>query len=372
MFLPFNQTISGMPLLDNGVSRAITAENRHGEKGAGGKAASNLGVGRKGSPCLYNVKPDSTEVLAEIEGSGIINHIWITVPPSTDVNNMFVLRDIVLKMFWDNDEKPSVEVPLGDFFCLGFGAVYNVNSQLVSVNPRGGMNCYFQMPFKKHARIEIHNQHELELPFFFYQIDYTLYDEFVDEVDFGYFHAQWRRTPVTERGIDHVILDGVKGRGKYIGTFYALQALDRYWWGEGEVKFYLDGDEEFPTICGTGTEDYFGGAWCYTKKVGHKYIEQQYNTPYLGYPYFSTEDDTIEPRMAHDNTVVPMRSLYRWHVLDPIRFQSDLKVTVQSIGLKGFRYFNRQDDISSVAYWYQTLPHAEFPALPSKEERWPR
>lgn len=374
MFSPFNQTISSMPLLDKGVSRAITAENPKGEKGAGGQAYHPvLGQGRKGSPAIKLVKAGETVTLADIEGAGIINHMWITVTPKTDYNNMYVLRDIVLKMYWDGEENPSVEVPLGDFFCLGFGAVYKVNSALVSVNTRGGMNSYFQMPFKKAARIEIENQHRVDIPMFFYQIDYTLYPEgFSDDLDLAYFHAQWRRTPITTPGEDHVILDGVKGRGKYIGTFFSIQTLNRFWWGEGEVKFYIDGDGDFPTICGTGTEDYFGGAWCYTKKEGDRYVEDGYQTPYLGYCYFSTRDDTIEPRPFHDDTVVPMRSLYRWHVVDPIRFENDLKVIVQSIGLRGEEYFEREDDISTVSYWYQTHPHADFPRLPSREERWPR
>ncbi len=369
---PFMQSISSLPLLDSGVSRAITAENPKGEKGTGGQASSPLGQGRKGSPALRNVQAGSTATLADINGAGVINHIWITVPPETDYDNMFVLRDVIIRMFWDGEDKPSVEVPLGDFFCLGFGSVYKVNSALVSVNTRGGMNCYFQMPFRSHARIEIENQHRNELPFFFYQIDYTLYDNFQDDIELSYFHAQWRRTPITTKGVDHIILDGIEGKGKYIGTFFAIQTLNRYWWGEGEFKFYLDGDKEFPTICGTGTEDYFGGAWCYTKKEGEKYVEDGYQTPFLGYTYFSTEDDTIDPRPIHDSTVVPMRALYRWHVLDPIRFNEDLKVTVQSIGLRGTEYFEREDDISTVAYWYQTHPHAPFPILPKPEERWPR
>jgi len=372
MYLPFSQTISSLPLLDHGVSRTITAENRKGEKGLGGQASSSLGQGRKGSPCLYDVKAGITEIIAEIEGPGIINHIWITIPPSTDAENMYVLKDVVLRMYWDDEKNPSVEVPIGDFFCLGFGAVYKVNSALVSVNSRGGMNCYFQMPFVKNARIEIENQHRNNLQFFFYQIDYTLYNEFPQGMELGYFHAQWRRTSVTRKGVDHVILDGVEGKGKYIGTFFQLQALNRFWWGEGELKMYLDGDTDFPTICGTGTEDYFGGAWCYTKKVNGRYVEDLYQTPYLGYCYNSTRDDTIEPRMTHDDSVVPQRALYRWHILDPIRFNEDLKVTIQSIGLRGMEYFEREDDITTVAYWYQSLPHVKFPVLASREDRWPR
>jgi biotin operon repressor len=178
-------------------------------------------------------------------------------------------------------------------------------------------------------------------------------------------------TAITQLQKDYVILDNVKGKGHYVGTYMALTTLERYWWGEGEVKFYIDGDEEYPTICGTGTEDYFGGSWSFAKQVDGKTVEQNYCTPYLGYPYYSSHDEMIH-NFYHNDDVMPMRGFYRWHIQDPICFDEDLKVTIQQIGV-GYRgLFERQDDVASVAYWYQAEPHNSFPELPGKEERWPR
>ena len=253
-FTPFGT----MPFIVNARSRAINAENPRGEKGAGGTAASHLGPSRKGSPCLKNVKAGETVVLGEIDGCGIINHMWMTVTDQTTPQDRYVLRDLVLRIYWDNSEVPSVEAPLGDFFCLGFGESYTVNSALVNVNPLRGMNCFFQMPFRTGAKITLENQHPNNIENFFYQIDYTLYDELPENM--GYFHAQFRRQRLTELANDYVLVDGIEGPGQYIDTFMCLQTLERYWWGEGEFKFYMDGDDAYPTICGTGQEDYFGGA----------------------------------------------------------------------------------------------------------------
>jgi hypothetical protein len=295
------------PLLTNGQTRWITAENPTGEKGKGGQEASNLGVGRKGRPCI-TLPQGETVTLADIEGTGVIQHIWITCTDRTD-KGYFVFRDLVLRMYWDNEATPSVEVPLGDFFCNGFGARAKVNSMAIAVNPTGGMNCYFPLPFRKSAKITIENQHAADIHGFFYQFHYNLVDELPAET--AYFHAQWRRENITTEARDYVILDGVKGKGNYIGTYMAWAALERYWWGEGEIKFYLDGDEQWPTLCGTGTEDYFGGAWCFYEKVDGKIQETPYNTPFLGYPYYSKTDTTRADVFGEDS--VPMHGLYRWH-----------------------------------------------------------
>ena len=224
------------------------------------------------------------------------------------------------------------------------------------------------MPFKKHARIELENQHVNPIPSFFYQIDYNLVDELPDDIN--YFHAQWRRERITQKGRDYTILDGVKGKGHYVGTYLALTTLERYWYGEGEMKFYLDGDKDYPTICGTGTEDYFGGAWSFAKQVDGQTVEQNYSTAYLGYPYYSRSD--TEHNAYHNDDTMPQRGFYRWHIEDPICFDQDIRVTIQQIGV-GYRgLFERQDDVASVAYWYQQLPHTAFPKLPDKEYRWPR
>ncbi len=238
----------------------------------------------------------------------------------------------------------------------------------IAVNPTGGMNCYFPMPFRKSAKITIENEHAADIGGFFYQFNYTLVDELPEEA--GYFHAQWRRENITSAAKDFTIIDHVKGKGHYVGTYLAWAALERYWWGEGEIKFYMDGDEEWPTICGTGTEDYFGGAWCFYEKRNGKIVEVPHNTPYLGYPYYSKTDTTRSDIFGEDS--VPMHGLYRWHLMDPIRFENELRVTIQQMGHNSRALFERTDDVSSVAYWYQAEPHAAFPVLPAVETRWPR
>ena len=353
-----------------GRSRAINAENPTGEKGKGGTAASNLGTGRKGSPCLLNLLPGSTTVLGDIKGCGVINHIWITVDAKTSEGDCFVLRDLVLRMTWDDEEHPSVEVPLGDFFCCGFGKECTVNSYSIAVVPARGMNSYFSMPFTKRAKIELINEHKNPIPAFFYQIDYCLYDSLPDPV--LYFHAKWNRESVTEKKKDYTILDGVHGRGIYVGTYLALQTLERYWWGEGEVKFYLDGDVEFPTICGTGTEDYVGGSWSFAKQEDGRTVEQTYSTTFLGYPYYSKQDElTYHP--YYNDDCPPMRGMYRFHIPDPVYFEEDIRVTIQQIGMCHNGLFERQDDVSSVAYWYQEKGgQNDYSPLLPREERWPR
>lgn len=365
----FGGSLSALPFAKHGKSRAINAENPRGEKGKGGMAAGELGASRKGSPCLRDVKAGETVTLAEICGAGVINHIWMTVTNKTTEADCFVLRDLVLRMYWDDEEEPSVEVPLGDFFCCGFGRECFVNSIPVTVVPSRGFNSFFQMPFRKSAKITLENQHKNAIPAFFYQIDYCLYEELPQ--DMAYFHALWRREKITETGKDYVILDKVKGKGHYVGTYLALTTLERYWWGEGEIKFYMDGDIEYPTICGTGTEDYFGGSWSFTRQINGKSVEQNYSTPYLGYPYYSKTDDEIH-NMYHNDDCMPMRGFYRWHIQDPICFDEDLKVTLQQIGVGYQGLFERQDDVASVAYWYQSEPHQAFGPLIKKEDRWPR
>ena len=168
-----------------------------------------------------------------------------------------------------------------------------------------------------------------------------------------------------------MVLDNVHGRGQYVGTYLALTTLERYWWGEGEMKFYIDGDEEYPTICGTGTEDYFGGAWSFANQVDGRTVEQTYCTPFLGYPFYSHHDTTVHNNY-HNDDCPPMRGFYRWHIPDPIHFEEDIRVTLQQIGVCHRGLFERQDDVATVAYWYQDKPYTDFPPLPGKEERWPR
>lgn len=330
-------------VLEDGCSRAITWENQKGEKGKGGMAESHLGKGRKGSAYVPVIKAHETVVLADIEGCGVIKHIWMTCTDKISDKSPCVLKDLVVRMYWDNYDKPSVECPIGDFFCLGFGASYNINSIMVSVNPLRAMNMYIPMPFKTHAKITIQNDGDEDLPAFFYQIDYQLKDKLPDNS--AYFHCEYRHESKTTLKKDYVILDQVKGRGQYIGTFVSLITLQEDWYGEGEVKFYLDNDDEYPTICGTGMEDYFGGAWSFGPDVEHPF-----SSLYLGFPYFSKvmEDDTAS---------LPKRTFYRWHVEDPILFSENIKVTLQQIGINANGMFERQDDVSSVAYYY--LDHVD-------------
>jgi len=349
--------MEGLPLLSDAKTYSISAENPTGEKGGGAQAvpqadspAARLGPGWKVRPCI-TLEPRTITQLADIEGPGIVQHIWITVGPEA-------YRDAVIRFYWDSEQAPSVETPLGDLFCNGHGLRYNVNSLPVAVNPSGGFNCYWPMPFRQRARITIDNQRQEPIPGFFYQISYARTKVPVRATRF---HAQWRRSVATQQHPEHVILDGVRGQGHYVGTFLAWTQLSNGWWGEGEVKFYLDGDTDRPTICGTGTEDYFGGAWCFGGGEDPAAAEP-YSTPFLGYPLCR-----IEPGE------VPRHALYRWHVLDPIRFRRDLKVTIQALGWWPDGTFQPlTDDIASVAYWYQAEPHAPFPELLPVSERWSR
>jgi hypothetical protein len=345
-------TLANAAELREETTRSITAENPEGAVGAGGQAASNLGPGRKGRPCI-SIQPDETVTIGDIDDPGEIRHVWITVPDSTDEAE-HVLRDLVFRAYWDGEAEPSIEVPLGDFFCNGHATRCEVHSEPIVVAPNGGFNCYLPMPFEE-ARLTIESQHPVEVEGFFYQIDYAVGPQIGDG---GRLHAQWRRSNPNSRGEDHVILDDVDGRGHYVGTYLAWTALSDGWWGEGEVKFYLDGDEEFPTICGTGTEDYVGGAWGFGQS-------ETYCSPYLGYPFFENGPDE---RFGE----VPKHGLYRWHIPDPIHFERTIRATVQAIGHGREGYRERADDIASVAYWYQEEPHEPFDHLPAPIERRPR
>jgi hypothetical protein len=343
-----NFGLGTLPLLSDAQTRSISAENPTGEPGAGGREASNLGVGRKGRPCI-TVPAGQTVSLADVSGAGVIQHIWITMPGKAD-KMPYAYRDLVLRFYWDGESTPSVETPIGDFFAMGHNLRCRVNSVPVSVNPTGGMNCYWPMPFRRSARVTVENQGVSDLGGFFYQISYALVPKLPDEAAF--FHAQWRRSNPNPMGEDHVLLDSVRGRGHYVGSYLAWTPLSNGWWGEGEIKFFIDGDREFPTICGTGSEDYVGGAWCFG---------ETYGGPYLGYPL-----------QHHADGEVRKVSIYRWHVLDPVRFRESLKVTIQQIGYGHEGLYERADDVASVAYWYQTEPHAPLAPLPALRDRWPR
>ncbi len=337
-------------MLSDAETRSISAENPDGKKGGGARYvpapdshAGDLGQGWK-ARAFINLPAGSVTTLADIDGPGIIQHIWLTVHPD-------LYRNGIIRFYWDGEETPSVECPLGDFFANGHGLRYDLNSIMVAVNADGGFNCYWPMPFRKRAVITIENQRDVEQKGFYYQVTYALTDV---PADAAYFHAQWRRSLTTRENPEHVIVDGVKGRGHYVGTHISWVQMSNGWWGEGEVKFYLDGDSKYPTICGTGTEDYAGGAWNFGDRI--------FNAPFSGYPL---------RRVAPGE--VPRHALYRWHVPDPIRFKQDLRVTVQALGwYPNHKFQPLTDDLASVAYWYQAEPHNAFPAIPDTEGRWSR
>lgn len=262
-------------------------------------------------------------------------------------------RFSILRIYWDDEKEPSVECPVGDFFGMGWGEYAHLNSLAVCVNPGSAFNSYWQMPFRKKCKITMENLADAPMRLY-YQIDYSLTE--VPE-DAAYFHAQFRRTnPVPYKDV-YTIVDGIKGKGHYVGTYMAWQVNNNRWWGEGEIKFFMDGDKQFPTICGTGTEDYFCGSYNFDR--GGKYIE--FSTPYAGLHQVIRPDGTYRANQRF--------GMYRWHITDPIRFEKDLKVTIQDLGWRADRrYLAQRSDISSVAFWYQQEPHRTFPELPSKDD----
>lgn len=346
--------MGNLSLLSSAKTRSISPENFTGEKGKGGMAtegagagcARDLGQGWKMSPSVQ-IKSGECRVIAEIEGPGAIQHIWMT--PSGHY------RHSVIRIYWDGSEAPSVECPVGDFFACGWNKYAQISSLAVCVNPGSAFNCYWEMPFRKSCKITMTNIADDPMALY-YQIDYTLTEA---PPDAAYFHAQFRRTnPLPYKSV-YTILDGVKGRGQYVGVYMAWGVNNTGWWGEGEIKFFMDGDTEFPTICGTGTEDYFCGSYNFdVGKENGGYRE--FTTPYAGLAQVIRPDGLYQSQTRF--------GLYRWHIMDPIRFEQDLRVTIQALGWHaGGKYLPLQDDISSTAFWYQTLPAAPFPSLPDKD-----
>ncbi|MEM1057622.1 MAG: glycoside hydrolase family 172 protein [Verrucomicrobiota bacterium] len=370
--------LGNLSLLSNAQSRSLSAENPDGAKAGGGRAvpptnengaplgcARDLGQGWKVRPSIRIAAGETAEI-AGIDGPGAIQSIWMT---PTNRNRLAILR-----IFWDGQEQPSVECPVCDFFASPYlgGHPFDfaqISSLAVCVNPGSAYNCYWEMPFRRHCRITVENRNESEMNLY-YQINYALTEV---PPHAAYFHAQFRRTNPVRPGEVHTLLEGVRGQGHYVGTSMGWQVNADGWWGEGEIKFYLDGDADpalsdgreiggstgFPTICGTGTEDYFCGSYNFEHKGTGQY--QEFTTPYAGMPHVQRPDGTYRATTRF--------ALYRWHIPDPIRFQYDLKVTIQALGWRRAGLFaQRQDDLSSVAYWYQTLPTAAFPPLPPDTE----
>jgi len=351
----FDTNLGNLFQLSDAKSRSISAENYTGETGGGArielaggsakKAARDLGKGWKVNP-YHVIKPHETFDAASIEGPGAIKHIWMCP--------IGKWRNSILRFYWDGQKEPSVECPAGDFFCAGWQTYQQISSLAVCVNPANALNCYWTMPFRKSCRVTMENRDETNLPLY-YQIDYTL-NQVPD--DGAYFHAQFRRVNPLPYKSAYTILDGVTGRGQYVGTYLAWGVNNNGWWGEGEIKFYLDGDGEYPTICGTGTEDYFGGSYNFEDYYTHDRYAA-FSNPYTGF-HEVQRDELYKSQKRF--------GMYRWHIGDPIRFENDIRVNIQALGWReGGRYLPLQDDIASVAYWYQTLPSASFPPLPDKD-----
>jgi hypothetical protein len=339
---------------------SISPENWTGAKGAGGRAtegtgsgpARDLGVGWKVSPSV-EIAAGGTLDLARIAGAGRITHIWLT----THTDNW---RRLLLRAFWDGSSEPAIEVPVGDFFGQGWGQFAQLSSQVVAVNPHGGFNSYWPMPFSDGAHLTLENLSEDAVVVYF-QVTYETGADVVTEGT-GRLHAQWRRSNPLTAGETHVLLDDVRGSGHYAGTYLAWGVNSRGWWGEGEIKFYLDGDatadDRFPTICGTGTEDYIGGAWNFDVP-GQGYTE--FTTPYLGLHQIIRPDGLYSSQQRF--------GMYRWHLPDPIRFRTDLTVDIQALGWRsGHRYLPLRDDISSTAFFYLDAPATTRPATPGLDD----
>lgn len=348
-------------------TRWSSGENPTGAKGAGGTANG----GRKGAPTIA-IPAGESRVLAEATGtSGTVRRIWMTFPD----RGPWMLRGLRIDMYWDGASTPAVSAPIGDFFGIGLGRTAVFQSALFS-NPEGrSFNSVVPMPFRTAMRIVMVNESGRDLPELFYDVDYTVGDRHGPEM--LYFHAHWRRERQTRLQRDYEILPRITGRGRYLGTNVGVQVdtatYFNTWWGEGEIKIYLDGDRELPTLVGTGTEDYVGTAWG----------QGQYANLYQGSP------------IADERAM--QWAFYRYHVPDPVWFHRDIRITMQQIGylaphsrepiLRAGRTlyragpgqvemdlsrdgkFERSDDWSSVAYFYLDRPESPLPPIAPVAER---
>lgn len=329
-------------------SRAISFENIHGAKGAGGTAASPLGPGRKGSPARM-LDPGETVVLADIEGPGMIRHMWMTSYGVADT-----MRGLVIRIYWEGQQHPSVEAPLGDFFGFAHGKTGAFHTAVHSVGERYALNSWIAMPFAKHAKVTITNDLDFQA-LFFYQVDYTLGDDHGDH--FGRLHALFQRESPTTKARDFELLPKREGSGCYLGTVIGVRPREPHWWGEGAVKMFIDGDRELPTIVGTGAEDYVGLSW------GLQQNAFLYNGATL------VEGDRLNTGAI---------SMYRWHLADPVYWQRDIRITVQQIGLKPpanslkeylAQLYDREDDWCACTFWYEPIPSLPIPPIPDLNAR---
>ncbi|MBV6415822.1 MAG: hypothetical protein CMLOHMNK_00343 [Steroidobacteraceae bacterium] len=333
------------------TTRSISFENPAGARGAGGRAASPLGPGRKGS-AVRHVHPGETIELANIEGPGTIRHIWATTHSKPEM-----LRGCLIRIYWDDSPHPGVEAPLGDFFGFAHGRTGAFQSCAHSVGAALGMNIWLPMPFVRRARVELCNEAPMRLPFF-YQIDYTLGDPHPDDV--GRLHVLFRRENPTTRGRDFELLPLRHGRIRFLGSVIGVRPLDPRWWGEGEMKAWIDDDDRLATIVGTGTEDYVGLSWGIQANA------------FLYHGANWREND--------DATKTGAVSIYRWHLPDPLLCERRMRVAIQQIGHSPTgnarsiadymaELYEREDDWSCASFWYQATPGEPLPAIPDAATR---
>jgi len=358
-------------------SRAVTQENPTGGKGLGGKDRGN-GNCRKGAPAFRNVQPGEVKELCNIKGPGMIRHIWMSVLDRSPE----MMRSYIMRIYWDDSVYPSVETPMGDFFGVTHGRTAGYMTPYLGTPEGKGFQCYFPMPFSSRCRITFENDSPYVMPWLFYQIDYTLSDEITDNM--GRFYACFRRENPCPLGVDYKILDTGGSPGVFLGAVIGVNPRSPGWWGEGEIKFYIDGDDQYPTINGTGFEDYICSGWGLSL----------HSALYTGVNYMAKKPEPMMVSGFQDYFV----SVYRFHVLDPIYFRADLKVTIQQLGspeglAENWRelfvpikekygwsdpyihphmsdnIYERSDDYCSTAFWYQKLTETPLPRLPSREER---
>jgi hypothetical protein len=306
----------------------FTAERQSSHDPSGGNAD-----GRQDWP----IQPGETREMAVIEGPGAITHIWVTIA-SKDPSH---LKNLVLRMYWDGEESPSVEAPIGDFFGLGHAKYYQYCSLPIQIGTSNALNCFWRMPFSRSARVTVTNDGSIACGAFYYYVDYQALRS--APVNTPRFHAQYRQQYPCAPGQNYTFLE-TQGRGHYVGVSLSIHNRADGWWGEGDDMIYVDG-EEAPSLYGTGSEDYFCGAWCYGPA---------FSNPYFGCP------------LRGEHASGALWNVYRYHLEDPVPFQQSIKVTMEHGHAN-----DRNDDFSSVAFWYQSEPHAPFPALPAAAERLP-
>ncbi len=341
-----------------GRSRRATSTFREGIDGRYDRRAEPKGDRQERSNSdNFRVAPGMTNVLLEAAGPGAITHIWMTFlgpePHSWATNGSASHQDMLLRIYWDGRPRPGVEAPVGDFFANCFGRRSEVISTPVVVEDADSYNCFWRMPFRKSARIEIVNQGDKPISLLYYNVDWVELDDL--PADTPYFHAQYRQEYPAQAGRDYVVLE-TRGKGHYVGTVLAVRTRSPSWFGEGDEKIYIDGEPK-PSIWGTGTEDYFLSAWGLKRT----------STSMFGVPYFDQW-----------GIVGGHTSAYRWHLEDPIVFQTGIKVTFEHFGwiapdenpdYRSTSWNEREDDYASVAFWYQTGEPTETAQAPSGPER---